>query len=164
MIIKRGYDLNMWAYARVDSIKPDNLEEMKRSGINWLGLGIESVSEQVRDGVNKRIRKRNIRETVRQIQDAGISVGANYIFGLPDDTLKTMEETLDFALELNTELANFYCAMAYPGSRLYDIAIQEGWDLPKEWHCYSQHSYETLPLPTKYISAGGVLKFRDDEL
>lgn len=161
-IIKRGYDLNMWAYARVDSIKPDNLEEMKRSGINWLGLGIESVSEQVRDGVNKRIRKTNIKEIVRQIQDAGIRVGANYIFGLPDDTLETMEETLNFALELNTELANFYCAMAYPGSKLYDIAIQEGGDLPKEWHCYSQHSYETLPLPTKYISAGDVLKFRDD--
>ena len=73
-----------------------------------------------------------------------------------------MEETLDFALELNTELANFYCAMAYPGSRLYDIAIQEGWKLPKEWHSYSQHSYETIPLPTKYISTGEVLRFRDN--
>ncbi|WP_419469975.1 hypothetical protein [Candidatus Kuenenia sp.] len=65
-------------------------------------------------------------------------------------------------MELNTELANFYCTMAYPVSELYDIAIKEGWDLPKEWHGYSQHSYETIPLPTKYISARGVLKFRDE--
>lgn len=162
MIIQRGYVLNMWAYARIDSIKLEHLKRMKKAGINWLGLGIESVSEFVRDGVNKQMRKKNIREVVERIQDAGIRVGANFIFGLPDDTYDTMQETLDFALELNTELSNFYCAMAYPGSKLYDIAIKEGWELPKEWHGYSQHSYETLPLPTKHISAKEVLKFRDD--
>ncbi len=82
--------------------------------------------------------------------------------GLPDATYETTQETLNFSMKLNSELANFYCAMAYPGSQLYDIAIKEGWELPKEWHGYSQHSYETLPLPTKYISAKDVLKFRDD--
>lgn len=162
LILQKGYDLNMWAYARVDSIKFEHLEKMKKAGINWLGLGIESASELVREGVNKKMRKKDVKNIVRRIQDAGIRVGANYIFGLPDDTIGTMQETLDFALELNTELANFYCAMAYPGSRLYDIAVKEGWKLPKEWHGFSQHSYETLPLPTKYLSAKEVLKFRDN--
>ena len=60
------------------------------------------------------------------------------------------------------EFVNFYCAMAYPGSKLYDIAVKEGWELPKEWHGFSQHSYEMLPLPTKYITAKDVLKFRDE--
>lgn len=162
LIIEKGYDLNIWAYARVDSIKFENLKKMKQAGINWLGLGIESVSEFVRDGVNKQMRKKNIREVVERIQDAGIRVGANFIFGLPDDTTDTMQETFDFAAELNAELANFYCAMAYPGSKLYEIAVKEGWELPKEWHGFSQHSYETIPLPTKHISAKEVLKFRDD--
>jgi radical SAM superfamily enzyme YgiQ (UPF0313 family) len=135
---------------------------MKKAGINWLGLGIESASELVRDGVNKKMRRKDVKDVVRRIQDAGIRVGANYIFGLLDDTMDTMQETLDFAMELNTELANFYCAMAYPGSKLYEIAIKEGWKLPKEWHGFSQHSYETLPLPTKYLIAKDVLKFRDD--
>lgn len=162
LIIENGYDLNMWAYARVDSIKFENLDRMKKAGINWLGLGIESASEVVRDGANKQMRRKDVKEIVRRIQDAGIRVGANFIFGLPDDTMDTMQETFDFATELNAELANFYCAMAYPGSKLYNIAIKEGWELPKEWHGYSQHSYETLPLPTKYISAREVLKFRDD--
>lgn len=162
LIIKEGYDLNMWAYARVDSVKFENLEKMKKAGINWLGLGIESASELVRDGVNKKMRRKDVKDVVRRIQDAGIRVGANFIFGLPDDTIDTMQETFDFAVELNAELANFYCAMAYPGSKLYDIAVKEGWELPKEWHGFSQHSYETLPLPTKYLSAKEVLKFRDD--
>src|SRR3989338_6616995 len=51
--------------------------------------------------------------------------------------------------------------MAYPGSHLYDLAIQEGWPLPARWSGYSQHSVGTLPLPTKYISAAEVLRFRD---
>jgi hypothetical protein len=52
--------------------------------------------------------------------------------------------------------------MAYPGSRLYDIALREKWALPEKWHGYSQHAYETLPLPTKFASAEEVLKFRDE--
>src|SRR3990172_10398886 len=161
MIIQRGYDLNIWAYARVDSVAFENLPRMKKAGINWLALGIESVSEFVRDGVNKQMRKKDIKGVVKKIQEAGIRVGANYIFGLPDDTRETMQENLDFAMELNAELANFYCAMAYPGSKLYDIALREGWELPKEWLGFSQHSYETQPLPTKHIGAAEVLKFRD---
>ena len=162
LIVKNGFDLNIWAYARVDTINFDNLKALKRAGVNWLGLGIESASTVVRDGANKRMRSKDIAEVVRRIQDAGIRVGANYIFGLPDDTMETMRETLDLALELNTEWANFYSAMAYPGSRLYDNAISDRWPLPYQWHGYSQHSYETHPLPTKYIGAADVLRFRDE--
>lgn len=163
-LIQKGYDLNIWAYARVDTIKPGNLQKMKKAGINWLALGIESANPAVRDGASKKMRVRvnDIKEVVRAIQDAGIRIIGNYIFGLPDDTLETMQETLDMAIDLKCEFVNFYSAMAYPGSKLYDIAIKEGWELPKEWHGYSQHSYETLPLPTKYISAKEVLRFRDN--
>jgi len=162
LLIQRGYDLNIWAYARVDTIKPENLQLMKKAGINWLALGIESANPGVRDGAEKRMRVNDIKRVVRAIQDAGIRVIGNYIFGLPDDDLKTMQETLDMAIDLNCEFANFYSAMAYPGSKLYDIAIREGWNLPKEWHGFSQHSYETFPLPTKYLSAKEALNFRDN--
>lgn len=162
LIIERGYDLNIWAYARVDTVKPANLERMKRAGINWLALGIESANPDVRDGADKRMRVQDIKKVVRQIQDAGIRVIGNYIFGLPEDTLETMQETLQMALDLNCEFANFYSAMAYPGSQLHGIAKANGWQLPSVWHGYSQHSYETLPLPTANLSAARVLKFRDD--
>ena len=162
LLVQRGYELNIWAYARVDTIKPENLKKMKKAGINWLALGIESANPEVRDGASKKMKIKDIRNVVKSIQDEGIRVIGNYIFGLPDDTLETMQETLDMAIELKCEFANFYSAMAYPGSKLHDIVIKEGWELPKEWHGYSQHSYETLPLPTKYISAKEVLKFRDD--
>lgn len=161
-MIKRRLDLNIWAYARVDTVKPGNLEKMKKAGINWLALGIESGDQNVRKVSRKGIQESNIENTVKLIRDAGINVGANYIFGLPEDNHETMQKTLDLALNLNTEWANFYCAMAYPGSPLYTQALQKGWELPKEWHGYSQHAFETQPLPTKYLSAAEVLRFRDE--
>jgi hypothetical protein len=51
--------------------------------------------------------------------------------------------------------------MAYPGSPLYDTAIKEGWPLPEAWSGYSQHAVDALPLPTRYLSAAEVLRFRD---
>ena len=73
-----------------------------------------------------------------------------------------MQMTLDLALELNTEEGNFYSAMAYPGSPLHGQARKAGWKLPGQYAGYSQHSYYTQPLPTKYLSAEQVLAFRDD--
>lgn len=162
LLIERQYGLNLWVYARIDTIKEDNLEKMKKAGINWIALGIESANSVVRDGSLKQMKTMDIRSVVRKIKDAGIRVMGNFIFGLPDDTLKTMEETLDLAKDLNCEFVNFYCAMAYPGSKLYKIALEQKWDLPRAWHAFSQHSYEASPLPTKYLSANEVLRFRDN--
>lgn len=162
LLIERGHKLNIWAYARIDTVKPANLARMKKAGINWLALGIESANPDVRDGASKRMRVQDVKRVVRNIQDEGIRVIGNFIFGLPDDTQETMQETLDLALDLQCEFVNFYSAMAYPGSRLYDIALQNRWKLPENWSGYSQHSYETRPLPTKHLTAEDVLKFRDD--
>ncbi len=162
LIIERGYDLNIWAYARVDTVKDEYLQKLKQAGIRWLALGIESGSKHVRDGVEKgRFGTDKIIETVRKIQQAGIYVIGNYIFGLPDDTLESMQDTLDLALEARCEFGNFYSAMAYPGSKLYNSAQENGWALPETWLGYSQHSYDCLPLRTEALSAAEVLRFRD---
>jgi anaerobic magnesium-protoporphyrin IX monomethyl ester cyclase len=166
-IIKKGYDLNIWAYARVDTIKDEFLLKLRKAGFRWLGLGIESGSKFVRDGVSKgRFGDIDIKAIVRKVQDAGIYVGANYIFGLPDDDYESMMWTLDMALELNTEWANFYSAMAYPGSNLHKMATTEGMALPENpggphWIGYSQHSKECMPMDTQKLPAREILAFRD---
>lgn len=160
-IIERGYDLNIWAYARVDTVQERMVDKLKRAGFSWLAFGIESASERVRDDVEKGFDQDKIFHTVERVRAAGINVIGNFIFGLPEDDLKTMTATLELAIELNCEFANFYCTMAYPGSHLYNLAIQEGWALPEKWSSYSQHSVDALPLPTKYVSAAEVLRFRD---
>lgn len=162
-IIERGYDLNIWAYARVDTVKDEFLDKLKRAGFRWLALGIESGSKHVRDGVEKgRFGTEKILEVVKKVQDAGIYVIGNYIFGLPDDTHESMNETLQLALDANCEFANFYCAMAYPGSKLYAMALEKGWDLPETWLGYSQHAYESKPLRSDALPASEILRFRDE--
>lgn len=162
-LIALGYaeQLNFWAYARVDTVKAGMLDLLRRAGIRWLALGIESASDYVRDGANKRLKRNDIVAVVREIQQSGINVIGNYIFGLPDDTLETMRETLALAKELNCEFANFYSAMAYPGSPLYKTAQEKGWALPDGWAGYSQHAYDCRPLPTDMVAAEDILKFRD---
>jgi hypothetical protein len=73
-----------------------------------------------------------------------------------------MEETLELALDLNCEFVNFYSAMAYPGSALYTWASKKEGYLPENWEAFSQHGYETRPLPTRYLPAREVLRFRDE--
>ena len=73
-----------------------------------------------------------------------------------------MQQTLDLALELNTEHANFYPCQALPGSPLYTQAKIEGWKLPDSYEGYAFLSYESQPLPTRYRSAEEVLEFRDN--
>ncbi len=160
-IIRRGLELNIWAYARVDTVDARLLDKLKRAGINWLALGIESGAERVRDDVHKGFKEDQLFLTMSSIKQAGIAVIGNYIFGLPEDDLASMQATLDLALELKCEFANFYSAMAYPGSKLFDMAMEQGLQLPESWSGYSQHAFDTLPLPTRHLSGPEVLRFRD---
>jgi radical SAM superfamily enzyme YgiQ (UPF0313 family) len=155
-------ELNIWAYARVDTVRPERLHLLRQAGIRWLALGIESGSEHVRDGAEKSLDREDIVHIVSSIKEAGIHVIGNFIFGLPDDDLSSMQQTLDLAKTLNCEFANFYSAMAYPGSPLYTAALQNGWELPEKWSGFSQHSYDCKPLATGKAGAGEVLRFRDE--
>jgi radical SAM superfamily enzyme YgiQ (UPF0313 family) len=152
-------ELNIWAYARIDTVKSYQPRLLRRAGIRWLALGIESASSHVRNGIYKSFTQDDIFAVVRMIQEAGINVIGNFIFGLPDDTLESMRETLDMAEELNCEFANFYVAQGYPGSKLFTETPVK--DLPDSWVGYSQHAHETCPLPTATLSSAEVLSFRD---
>lgn len=163
LIIERGYDLNIWAYARVDTINENKLKKMKQAGINWLGIGFESGSEKIRSKVSKgKFDQNRIKKVVKMMKEIGVNIGGNFIFGLPDDDCETMQETLDLAKEINPEYGNFYVTMAYPGSKLYEEAIANNIPLPDSWLGYSQYGYETLPLPTKHLSPKEILQFRDN--
>lgn len=160
-IIDRGYDLNMWAYARVDTVTEKMLSKMKKAGINWVAYGFESGSKRVIEDVVKGYKMDCVKQVVQMTYDLDMHICANYIFGLPEEDYNSMNETLKLMLDINAEWANIYCAMAYPGSRLYELAIEKGWELPGAWQDYSQYAYKTLPLATRYLSGGQVLAFRD---
>ena len=165
MLHEQGYGekLNMWAYSRIDTVRDEeHLRLIKRAGINWLALGIESAERQVRlEATKGRFQDVDIQKTINVIESNGIEVIANYLFGLPGDNHQTMRSTLDFSVELCTAAWNGYAVMALPGSELYYRAREQGYPLPKTYSGYSFFSYDTLPLPTEELSAAEVLEFRD---
>jgi radical SAM superfamily enzyme YgiQ (UPF0313 family) len=162
-LIKKECDLRLWCYARVDTITSKYLKLFRQAGVKWLAVGFESGNFSVRKSIAKgRFGDIDMKKIATHIDSAGIHVAANYIFGLPDDNHETMVQTFDLACALNTPFANFYTCMALPGSPLYLKALKNGWKLPDSYEGYAFMSYESLPLPTKYLSAADVLKFRDE--
>jgi radical SAM superfamily enzyme YgiQ (UPF0313 family) len=139
------------------------LRLLKKAGFNWFKLGIESISNVVLSRAKKGLYNKDvIRRVVNRAHAAGIDLCANFIFGLPGDTLESMQANFDFAVELNCVFPSFFCAMAVPGSELYDEALRAGIPLPDKWVGYASQGYDFLPLPTESLSASDVLRFRDN--
>ncbi|OGR63795.1 MAG: hypothetical protein A2X31_09280 [Elusimicrobia bacterium GWB2_63_22] len=164
-LLQREYKLNFCAFARVDRVDAMDIAELKllkKAGFNWLKLGIESSSAAVLSKAHKGKYDQDIvRRVVGKIHEAGIDLCANFIFGLPGDTWESMQQTLNLAFELNCAFPSFFCAMAAPGSDLYNEALANGTALPDKWEGFAQQGYDFLPLGTETLSAADVLRFRD---
>ena len=139
-IASRGYDLNFWAYARVNTVSERMLAAMKRAGVNWIAYGFESGSKRVIEDVTKGYKLDQVLRVAQMTYDQGQHICANFIFGLPEDDYDSMQETFALMQEINAEWANIYSAMAYPGSRLYDDAVTSGAPLPATWNGFSQYA------------------------
>jgi len=160
--ISNDFGFNMWTYSRVDTVRKEALSLFKQAGVNWLALGVEAGNQLVRQEVSKgSFKEVNIREVCKRIGDSDINIISNYIFGFPEDDFSTMQQTLDLAMELNTEMANMYPCQALPGTPMYHQAKQNGWTLPDSFEGFAFLAYESQPLPTKHVSAEDVLRFRD---
>ena len=163
LIIERGYDFNIWAYARVDTVREEYLERLKKAGVNWLALGIESGNRKIRvDSVKGKFREVDVKDIVDKIESFDIEIISNYMFGMSGDTHETMKQTLDLATELNTSSANFNPTMIFPGSPLFTEAYNKGIELPPTYSGYSYYSKDSFPNPTETLSREEILKFRDD--
>lgn len=157
-----GEEINIWAYARIDTVNEKLLKKLRKAGVRWLAYGIETGNKEIRKKISKgKFTNKDVENVVKLTKDCGINVVGNFMFGFEDDTLATMRETLDFAKLLNCEYSNFYCTVAYPGSKLYDKLKSEGVDLPVYGDEFAQLSYNFKPLPTKTLTAKQVLEFRD---
>ncbi len=156
--------LRMWAYSRIDTVKnPEVLSIVRKAGIKWLCLGIESGDKKVRLEVAKgKFEDVDVRKIIKQVHKADIDVMANYMYGLPGDDKETIKKTYELSVELCTSGWNTYPAMALPGSLLYKQGIENGIEMPKSYSGYSFHAYDTICLPTEKLKSWEILKLRDD--
>ena len=162
-LIKKGFDINIWAYARVDTVSPELLKKLYKAGIRWIAYGIESGDDATLASVDKgQYTSAQTLQAVKWTKEAGINIVANFMFGLPEDTLETMEKTLKLAKVINAEWINFAITMAYPGSKDYFDMVNKNQIKNDKWIQYAQLSYESIPMGSKYLSPEEVLRFRDE--
>ena len=109
---------------RVDNVDDEMLEEMKQSGCKMIRLGVESGSQEVLDKIKKGLTLGQIEEGFKLVKKHGIQALGGFMFGFPYDSRKTIEETLDFAKKLSPDQVQFSINMCYPGTSLYEYALQ----------------------------------------
>jgi anaerobic magnesium-protoporphyrin IX monomethyl ester cyclase len=126
--VRRGYPakFNWWTEARVDVLDEEILTAMKRAGCSIISLGLESGSQRLLDLIKKNITLEQTRKTVELIHAAGIKSRASFILGLPSETREESRQTIRFAYSLPLDQVRFSIATPFPGTELWDIAVQEG--------------------------------------
>ena len=108
-----------------------------------LALGIETESEETRKDMMKRLDGQKIRAAIRNMRSAGIRSFAFFILGYPGETPASLERTIEYAIELDPDFANFYPAVPYPGTELYAKAKRDGLLASEDW-TRMEYSYYLL--------------------
>ena len=126
-ILAHGLRVSWTCNSRVDTIDAETLSLMKEAGLWMISYGIESANDAVLASSGKGITAVQSRTAVEMAHRLGIRTAGHFIFGLPGETRETMAETLAFALSLPLDIAQFYTAAPFPGTALYNEALEKGW-------------------------------------
>lgn len=121
-IVERGYDLKWWNLSRVDTIvrNPDMVSRMAAAGSTTVYLGIESGNEETLNSLGKNSKASDVSLAVDILRENGIESYGSYIIGNLNETAADVEKTIDMAVRLNTNIAQFSILTPYPGTQLYE--------------------------------------------
>jgi anaerobic magnesium-protoporphyrin IX monomethyl ester cyclase len=126
-LIARQLPIRWFGNARADNLTdPAFVHRLKHAGCWMLALGIETESDDVRKDMAKRLERQKIQTAFRNMRQAGIKSFAFFIFGYPGETQRTMRQTTQYAIDLDPDFANFYPAVPYPGTVLYEKCVRDG--------------------------------------
>jgi radical SAM superfamily enzyme YgiQ (UPF0313 family) len=143
-LIARRLPIRWFGNARADNLTdPAFVHRLRRSGCWMLALGIESESEDIRKDMVKRLERQKIQTAFKNMREAGIKSFAFFILGYPGETLETINHTIDYAIQLDPDFANFYPAVPYPGTALYDKVVRDGLLVEEDWS-RMEYSYYLL--------------------
>ncbi len=123
-IIDSGLKITWSANTRADTADLEMAEMMYKSGCRLVSIGVESGSQYMLEKMGKKITLNDVRRTVKVFKKAKIRIYNYFVIGLPWETEETVDETIKFAIELNSDFISFYTATPLPGSRFYDYALE----------------------------------------
>jgi anaerobic magnesium-protoporphyrin IX monomethyl ester cyclase len=117
-----------WAcQTRVDAVHVEILQTMYEAGCVQVDFGVESGSQRILKILSRKMPKEKILTAFRTAQSVGLRTCATFIIGSPEEELDDLEQSFQLAKELRADYTAFYYATPYPGTKLYDLAVEKQW-------------------------------------
>jgi radical SAM superfamily enzyme YgiQ (UPF0313 family) len=134
---------------------------MKDAGCVQVDFGVESGSQRILKILSRKTPKEKILTAFRTAQSVGLRTCATFIIGSPEEELDDLEQSLALAKELRADFTAFYYATPYPGTKLYDMAIENAWipehiDFDENW----VHRQPNKPVLTINFTADELIAHR----
>lgn len=123
---KPGFDIS-WSCNAKANVPYATLKVLKENGLRLLLVGYESGNQQILHNIKKGLRVDVARQFTKDCHALGIVIHGTFILGLPGETLETIEETINYAKEIDPHTIQVSLAAPYPGTFLYKQAVENGW-------------------------------------
>jgi len=125
-IKQRKLEFTWFASACVNQVDKPLLQAFRDAGCWAILFGAESGVQKNLNAIRKGTTLDQIRNAVHAAKEVGIRVSTPFLFGIPGETYEEGLQTIDFALDLNPDIANFHAITPFPGTHLYDNLDQYG--------------------------------------
>ena len=135
--LKRFKEAHFQCLVRASLIDRDVVLRLRDANFVRVSMGLESGSDEILKKISKGITKEDGERACRELSKEGIETRASFILGLPYETHKTIEETIEFAKNIELYNANFNILTPYPGTKVYEMAVAG------EGLKFKQDSYKT---------------------
>ena len=122
-IIDNGLRITWSANTRANTMDDEMAFWMYKAGCRLCSIGVESGSQEILDKIGKKVNLDEIRNTVKILKKHRIKIYNYYVIGLPWETEETFEETIKFAIELDSNFVSFYTANPLPGTKYFAYAM-----------------------------------------
>lgn len=154
-IIASGLKFTWSANTRADTVDERMARYMYKAGCRLVSIGVESGSQYILDKIGKGTTINEIRDTVKALKRAKIKIYNYFLIGLPWDDESTINETINFAIELDSDFASFYTATPLPATRFYNFIKNE---LHEEVDISANAYYEPC-VPTYSLSKEQIMEY-----
>lgn len=163
LMIERGVNkkLKWLCNARVN-LDYETMKLMKKAGCRQIIPGIESGSQQILKNIHKGITLKQVREYIGNAKRSGLLVHGCYMVGNQGETRETMKKTLELALELNTDAAQFYPLLPFPGTEAYQWAKENGYIIGGYEDYVKEDGTINCVLELPNLSSADMVKFCND--
>jgi radical SAM superfamily enzyme YgiQ (UPF0313 family) len=135
-ILRRGLKITFSVNARTDTADKELFKLLKRAGCRELLVGFESGDDDVLTRMKKKEPVDDARIFMDLSREAKLDVHGCFVFGLPGETERTIETTIEFALELGLHTVQFSGAVPYPGTRYFDYCKEQGLLRADRWDAW----------------------------